>query len=314
MSKSTDIRLAAIDMGTNSFHARFVLVPESGEPVLLDKTKIMVDLAPKKGLGKPLSKQAMKRGLHALQTIKDESEILGMDHIMAYATSAIREASNGKEYLKKLEKETGIRGQIISGTREGELIALGIQGSVELDDEVVLGIDIGGGSVEFIFMNKQEIFAIHSKKLGVARMIKDFVTNDPVLPTELLAMESHFAVEAAPILADIERFDVRKVYGCSGTLRTVFKAVNFYNEQLSSEFYGVDEFNLFYHAFIGLSLSERMTFKGVDSARVELIVPGMQLFHFLLNRSEIEQVYYSAGALREGMIIDMLNGLRSIKL
>jgi len=108
-------------MGTNSFHARFVLVPDSGEPVLLDKTKIMVDLAPK-GMGKPLSKQAMKRGLHALQTIRDESDILGMDHIMAYATSAIREAENGKDYLKKLEKETGIRGQIISGTREGQLI------------------------------------------------------------------------------------------------------------------------------------------------------------------------------------------------
>lgn len=313
MNKTSDIRLAAIDMGTNSFHARFVLVPESGEPVLLDKTKIMVDLAPK-GFGKPLSKSAMKRGLHALQTIRDESDILGMDHIMAFATSAIREASNGKDYLKKLEKETGIRGQIISGKREGELIALGIQSSVELDDEVILGIDIGGGSVEFIFMNKHETFAIHSKKLGVSRLIKDFVKNDPALPSELLALESHISVETEDVLADIERFDVRKIYGSSGTLRTVFKAVNFYNEQPTSDFYGVDEFNLFYHAFIGLSLSERMTFKGADSARVELIVPGMQLFHFMLNRSPIERVYYSSGALREGMIIDMLNGIRSIKL
>lgn len=313
MKKSSEIRLAAVDMGTNSFHARFVLVPSKGEAVLLDRTKIMVDLAPD-GVGKKLSKAARKRGLHALLTIKDEADILGVDHIMAFATSAIREASNGEDYLRYLEKETGIRGQIISGSREGELIGKGMKACLDLTDEIVMGVDIGGGSVEFIFMNAEHIFSIHSKKLGVARMIKRFLHNDPPTTEEIADLDQHFKQELSEVIADIERFDVTKLYGSSGTLRTIFNAVLFYNQKEETLFYDLDEFNLFYLAFSGLSLSERMTFKGVDSARVELILPGLQLIHRILNYSPIERVYYSSGALREGMIEDMLEGLRSIKL
>lgn len=313
MKKSTEIRLAAVDMGTNSFHARFVLVPDKGEPVLLDRTKVMVDLAPK-GVGKKLSKAARKRGLHALQTIKDEADLLEMDHVMAYATSAIREAPNGETYLKELEKETGIRGQVISGTREGELIAKGMRACLDLDDEIVLGIDIGGGSVEFIFMNADQTFSIHSKKLGVARLIKQFLENDPPTPEELKKMDRHIRDEIKEVEEDMELYKVSKVYGSSGTLRTIFNAVLYYNQKTWSDFYDIDDFNLFYAAFSRLSLSERMTFKGVDSARVELILPGLQLIHILLNRTIIDRVYYSSGALREGMIEDMLESLRSVRL
>lgn len=313
MKNQAEIRLAAIDMGTNSFHARFVLLPPSGEPVLLDRTKIMVDLAPD-GLGKPLTPEAQLRGLHALQTIRDEADILEMDHIMAYATSAIREANNGEDYLRMLEDRTGIRAQIITGEREGELIANGMRQTVQLDDEIVMGVDIGGGSVEFIFMNRDEIFEVKSKKLGVARLKKGYLKHDPVLPEELAQLSALYTIELQDVIEDIKGFNVRKVYGSSGTLRTAFKAVLYYNEQKEAEFYDMDGFNLFYHAFIGLGLSERMTFKGVDSARVELIVPGLQLMHFLLNKTPIEKVYYASGALREGMIIDMMQGIRSINL
>lgn len=313
MSNHNEIRLAAIDMGTNSFHARFVLVPRKGKPVLLDRTKIMVDLAPK-GLGKPLEDAAMLRGIHALQTIRDEADILQMDHVSAFATSAIREASNGLEYLEKLETITGIRAQIISGEREGELIAKGMRQSVSLGEEIVLGVDIGGGSVEFIFMNKDEIFSIHSKKLGVARLIKDYVQHDPVLPTELLELESLYLKECSDVIEDMKRFKVSKMYGSSGTLRTIFKAVNHYAADQNYAYYKKKDFNYFYEAFIGLDLADRMTFEGVDSARVELIIPGLQLVHFLLNRTPISQVYYASGALREGMIAEMLEGINQMRI
>jgi len=308
-----EIRLAAIDMGTNSFHARFVLVPPKGKPVLLDRTKIMVDLAPK-GTAQPLDEAAMLRGIHALQTIRDEADILQMDYVSAFATSAIRDASNGDSYLNKLEEITGIRAQIISGEREGELIAKGMRQNVTLDEEIVLGVDIGGGSVEFIFMNRDKIFNIHSRKLGVARLIKDYILNDPVQPSELLELEALYMRECEAVLEDIKRYEVSKMYGSSGTLRTIFKAVNYYAEDQNAAFYVQKDFNFFYDAFIGLSLGDRMTFEGVDSARVELIVPGLQLVHFLLNRSPIEQVYYSSGALREGMIAEMLESLNEAKV
>ncbi|MFN2262609.1 MAG: Ppx/GppA phosphatase family protein, partial [Psychroflexus sp.] len=148
-------RIAAIDLGTNSFHAVLVDIYPDGSFRTVNKLKEMVILA-EKGLEDRLSRKAMDRGLEALRRIKFLCDSHNVETILAYATSAIREAENGGDFIKEAEEETGVRIRAISGKMEAEMIGLAVRHSIALEDEMVLMADIGGGSVEFIIGNNQK--------------------------------------------------------------------------------------------------------------------------------------------------------------
>lgn len=150
-------RIAAIDLGTNSFHAVIVDIFSDGSFRKVDDLKEMVELA-KGGLGKKLSDPAFERGINALQKIKVLCESYKAERILAYATSAIREAENGGEFVQKSIDQLGIKIHAIPGVMEAELIGYAVQHGVRLTEEPVLIVDIGGGSVEFILGNSREFF------------------------------------------------------------------------------------------------------------------------------------------------------------
>ncbi|MFA6945692.1 MAG: exopolyphosphatase, partial [Pedobacter sp.] len=105
--------------------------------------------------------------------------------IRAVATSALRTASNGEEFLAKVSSETGIEAEIIGGDREAALIYQGVHGAINMTEEKCLIMDIGGGSVEFIICNKEKIFWKMSYDIGVARLIEHFFNSDPISETDI---------------------------------------------------------------------------------------------------------------------------------
>ena len=157
-------RIAAIDLGTNSFHAVIVDIFSDGSFRKVDDLKEMVELA-KGGLGKRLSDSAFERGINALRKIKVLCESYKAERILAYATSAIREAENGGEFVQKSIDQLGIKIHAIPGVMEAELIGYAVQHGVRLNEEPVLMVDIGGGSVEFILGNAEEFFFLPVRKL-----------------------------------------------------------------------------------------------------------------------------------------------------
>jgi len=181
-------RIAAIDLGTNSFHAVLVDIYPDGSFRTVDKLKEMVILA-EKGMENKLSEEAMQRGLDAMKRIKFLCDSMHVEEIIAFATSAIREATNGGDFIQRMKAESGIKVRAIPGSKEAALIGLAVQHSIALSEELVLMVDIGGGSVEFILGNNEEFLYSQSLKLGVARMAAKFVSNDPISKEEIKALK-----------------------------------------------------------------------------------------------------------------------------
>ncbi|MCE9538076.1 MAG: phosphatase, partial [Bacteroidetes bacterium] len=167
-------RIAVIDLGTNTFNLLIVEVSSDKTYELVFQTKISVKLGEggiNKGFIAPLP---FNRGIDALKVHKQTIEKYNVGKVYAIATSAIRGASNGAEFVAKANEECNIDVQVISGDKEAETIYYGVRDAVKMSDEVSLIIDIGGGSTEFIIANKHQIFWKQSFLLGVARLLEMF--------------------------------------------------------------------------------------------------------------------------------------------
>lgn len=304
-------RIAAIDLGTNSFHAVIVDIYSDGSFRTIDKLKEMVILA-EKGMENHLSEDAMQRGIEGLKRIKFLCDSHNVEKILAYATSAIREADNGGDFIQRIGEEVGIIVRAISGKMEAEMIAYAIRHSIALDKEMVLMVDIGGGSVEFIVGNIDSFIHFSSLKLGVARMAAQFVDSDPISEKEVSALSNHYKKELKSVAAVLKDHPVVTMIGSSGTMENIATMV-INSKKSSAEPTTLNEllispkdFHSFYKDFIMLEKTERLKVKGLEEKRVAIINPGMVLVKFLIDEFNIENIKISEGALRDGMILNFI--------
>lgn len=300
-------RLAAIDLGTNSFHAVIADVYSDGSFRTLDTLKEMVELA--KGAGEHrISEAAFKRGMKALKNIKRLCDSYDCEQILAYATSAIREAENGGEFIQKSIDNYDIKINAIPGKIEAELIGYAVQHGVQLDEKPVLMVDIGGGSVEFILGNDREFFFVMSKKIGVSRMTQLFKPSDPITPKEIEKLEHYYADQLSEVAEAFAQHRTETIVGSSGTMQNIALMVADRNNKpvdvtLNELEYSAEEFAEFYEDFIKLDQKQRKKVVGMDVKRVGFINTGVVLMNYLIRAFGIKKVKISSQALREGIII-----------
>ena len=173
------MRLAAIDIGTNSVHMIVVRVRPDFSFEVVDREKEMVRLGAGGLDGKKLTPEAMTAALQALSKFERLAQSHQVDEVLAVATSATREAENGGAFLNAIERKTGIRARIITGTEEARLIHLAAVYGVDTPKPAVV-IDIGGGSVEITLGSGREVEFARSFKIGVIRLTERFVDSDPI--------------------------------------------------------------------------------------------------------------------------------------
>lgn len=303
-------RIAAIDLGTNSFHVVIVDIFSDGSFRMVDDLKEMVELA-KGGLGKKLAESAFKRGIAALKKIKVLCDSHEVEKILAYATSAIREAENGGEFVQKSIDEVGIKINAIPGSMEAELIGYAVQHGVRLDKEPVLVVDIGGGSVEFILGNKNEFFFLTSRKIGVSRMTDIFKPVDPITDEHIETLEAHYIEELKSVEAALRKNPTKTIIGSSGTMQNIGLMIAnrkglATNVTLNELEFTADDFFAFYSEFIKKTRQQRLEVTGLDEKRVGFINTGVVLVNLLIRKFDIEKVKISTQALREGIIIRYL--------
>lgn len=300
-------RIAAIDLGTNSFHLLIVDIHSDGSFQKVDDLKEMVQLA-KKGLGKKLTEAAMKRGYKALQNFKILCESYHVEDILAFATSAIREAENGGDFIQRCADGLGIKVRAIPGRVEAEMIGHAIQHGIKLGKNPVLMVDIGGGSVEFIIGNEKEFFFVASRKIGVSRINDMFKPGDPITKQEIKNLEDYYRKKLAPVAGAFALHRADTIIGSSGTMQNVANIISVRKglaaEVTLNEFeYTAGDFFAFYEEFIVLNRKQRTKVKGIDSKRVDFINPGVILLNVLLRDFGIKKIKTSVQALREGIII-----------
>ncbi len=301
-------RITAIDLGTNSFHAIIADLYDDGHFEIVDALKEMVIMA-EKGVGKELTPGAMERGVAALRKFSNLSEGRQSEAIIAYATSAVREATNGGEFIQRVIDEVGLKINAISGLMEAELIAYGVQHGVTIGSTPVLMADIGGGSVEFIVGTQDTTSYLTSKKIGVARLAAMFLENDPITPTEVEAIQEYIEKTLDPMQQQIGRLPSGLMIGSSGTYQTIAAMIdarrpNGHGGVITNEFeFTWTEFKALFDEFLYLPKKKRLKVDGLEEKRSELILPGMILVHSIMRVFNVERVKISTQALREGILI-----------
>src|SRR5438874_4728011 len=212
------MRVAAVDIGTNSIHMIVVQVRPDLSFEVIDREKQMVRLCAGGLDGRALTPEAMHAALQVLSKFRRLAESHKVDEVIAVATSATREAVNGGEFLQAVAQQTGIRPKVISGTEEARLIHLAAVYGVSVPGDVAVVIDIGGGSVEVTRGAGPSVELGRSFKLGVIRLTERFVKTDPLEPRAERKLVRHLDAEIGKYLQQIARAGFERVIGTSGTI------------------------------------------------------------------------------------------------
>src|SRR5262245_4953865 len=212
------IRLAAIDIGTNSVHMIVVRVRPDMSFEVIDREKEMVRLGAGGLDGKKLTPEAMHAALQVLSKFRRLAESHRVDELVAVATSAVREAENGGEFLHTITQQTGIRARLISGTEEARLIHMAAAYGTSMPGDVAVVVDIGGGSVEITRGLGANMDLGRSFKLGVIRLTERFVKTDPISPRDERKLIKHVENELGAYLDKIRQSGFDRLVGTSGTI------------------------------------------------------------------------------------------------
>ncbi|NTW56779.1 MAG: Ppx/GppA family phosphatase [Chlorobiaceae bacterium] len=307
------LRVAAIDLGTNSFH--MVIVEESSEKgiVEIDRVKDMICIGRGSLSTKMLEEEAMQAGIAALKNFLVLASQLGVaqENIIAFATSAIRESRNQDEFLRRVREETGLQVKVISGREEAEFIYYGVRNAVTMGKDSDLIFDIGGGSVEFVIVNRKGVQLLESRKIGVARMLERFVTSDPIMPNEIKLLEQFFAAEMVTAVEKASKLKVSRAIASSGTAQNIARMIRSMkgletDVSLNNSVFSYRDFRALYKAVLPLGASDRKKMTGLDEKRVDLIVPGLILFDMIFRLFGFSEITISDSALREGMVLHFL--------
>jgi len=319
--------LAAIDIGTNSFHmviARVGEVAEDGSPVgpafeVIAREKDMVRLGSSSGDMKELSEEAIDRGVASLQRLAKIAAIHDAD-ICAVATSAVREADNSDVFIERARLEAGIDVEVIAGTEEARLIHLGVLQAVPVFDRRLVLIDIGGGSTEILVGEQGEVLAAGSMKLGAIRLTRRFFAGDQLHPGAVEACRRHVRSALSPMVREVERHGFGVAIASSGTAETIAALVNaargksmprtFNNFVMNS-----DEINQAVQKIIDAgSVSARRDIPGMDPSRADIILGGAIVLEQAVAELGIDEIVISDYALREGALLDALSRRRGATL
>ncbi len=307
------LRVAAIDLGTNSFHMIVVEYGGGKGIVEIDRVKDMICIGRGSISTKMLDEEAMQSGVAALKNFL----VLALQHgvapenVIAFATSAIREARNQDVFLRKVRDETGLKVKVISGREEAEFIYYGVRNAVQLGVEPDLLFDIGGGSVEFVIATREGVQLLESRKIGVARMLERFVPNDPMTPSDIKLLEQFFAAEMVSAVERATELKVHRAIASSGTAQNIARMIRSMSGvesdlPLNNSVFTRSEFQKLYRAVLPLGSADRRKMTGLDEKRVDLIVPGLILVDMIFRCFNLSEIVISDYALREGMVLHYL--------
>ncbi len=309
------MKVAIIDMGTNTFHLMLAEVTRDSYHIF-HRDRVPVKIGEKGINDNKITDQAWDRAINAIIGFKEKINASDISNIYSTATSATRNAVNGKKLVEAIEKQTGIETQIISGEREAELILKGTRMAVDLGDEKHLIMDIGGGSIEFIIADANETYWMRSFEVGGQRLVEKFHHHDPISETELSDLEKYFDEELSELIEQCAIHQPITLVGCSGTFDTLSdiycaRENHQTNDDQTELPFSIDSFDGIYQDLITKSRSERLAIEGMIEMRVDMIVVASALIDYLIRTINIQGIRVSAYALKEGVLFDTIDSVRN---
>ncbi|HEV8661116.1 MAG TPA: Ppx/GppA phosphatase family protein [Thermoanaerobaculia bacterium] len=303
-------RIAAIDVGTNSIHMIIAEAERNGYRVI-DKEKEMVQLGRGSLEGRPLTDDAIERGVSTLRTMAEIARRREVNDIVAVATSAIREAPNRRRFLSEVRKHAGIKLRVISGEEEADYIYRAVRSAVDFHGGTALSIDVGGGSVEMIVGTSSEVFFTRSEPAGALRIAQAYGLESSVSDEALKKCRRAARKMLKKTLARIAALGFDFTIGTSGTIATL-AAMAAESQSVTSglRWLSVARLRELITLLAPLTAAERARKFGMDEKRAETIVAGAVVLEQIMRGLEIERLRACDVALREGIVETMLDRLR----
>ncbi len=317
MKKPKNRRIAAIDVGTNSFHLIVAEAsPTTGRFRILDREKEHVRLGSGSSDMKVLSDAAMDRAISTLTRFSDIASSFSAS-IRAIATSAVREALNSEEFIRKVEKKTGIRLEVASGPEEGRLIHLGVLQVLPLYHKKILLVDIGGGSTEFLIGRRRKIHYVNSLKIGSVRLTRRFFPDGTVTPRSVDLCRSFIRGSIEPVARETRKMRIDEAVGTSGTVIALARVIQ--QTAPSKEGRMMNGFRITRREFervVDLALSlrtaaDRATLPGIERQRAEIFPAGLLILERAFSEFDLASIVVSEFALREGIVRDTIEKSRA---
>ena len=303
------MRIAAVDIGTNSIHMIVADVHPDESFEVIDREKEMVRLGAGGLEGRTLTPAAMTPALQVLSKFKRLADAHRVDEVRATATSAIREAANGGEFLATLARQTGIRARVITGLVEARLVHQAALYGVDAGGDAAVVIDIGGGSTEITLGTATSVQLARSFKLGSIRVSERFVRTDPLTAADERRLVRHIRSRIDGFLDELKGAGFGRVIGTSGTTLGIgavaFAAAgrpepaSLHHRALTAE-----QVHRVRRLVASLDLERRLRIPGLDPRRADLIVAGAILLDTVVRRLGVPEITLCEYALREGIILD----------
>lgn len=308
-------RIAAIDIGTNSFHLLVAAVdPKLRTFRIIQAEKATTRLGERDPETGELTEAAMQRGLETLRQFRDLATSHRVEQIVTAATSAVREAPNGRDFLKTILDDLGMEVDLVSGPEEARLIYLGVLSAMPFGDRPHLLLDIGGGSTELILADGRDARALTSTRVGAVRLQRDFVRDDPMSPQHRSFLQAFIQGSLEPAVDKVRRRikpgETPVLVATSGTAMAIGSLAASEEERPPRKLHGYrvtrKSLDQVVDRLIKMTPAQRRELAPLNDRRAEIIVPGALILQTTMKMLGVEDFLLSERALREGLIVDWM--------
>jgi exopolyphosphatase/guanosine-5'-triphosphate,3'-diphosphate pyrophosphatase len=305
------MRLAAIDVGSNSVHMVIAEARHDGRFEVIDRVKEMVRLGRRTFTSGRLERVSMDLAVRALKNFVRLARLRRVERIRAVATSAVREARNRDAFIARIRRETGLRVRVISGDEEARLIFNAVRQALGLDGGPHLLVDIGGGSVELALARDGQAQWMASLPLGVARLTERYLASDPPTASQVRRLEKHLERQLDALMRKARRAGVERAIGTSGTINALVAMVRVARDGEQERLHGLSaaagDIRRLRERLLKLEAAERAELPGADPKRSDLLPAAAVLTDFILERAGVRELSACTWALREGILLAMVN-------
>nr|WP_199075467.1 exopolyphosphatase [Pedobacter sp. ASV19] len=299
------MRAAVIDLGTNTFHLiiadlsnRINVVYKTNSPVKLGEGKINENI---------IIPEAFERGLQTLISFAEEIKNQQVDVVRATATSAVRSAANGADFVKAAKLRAGIDIEVISGEEEAGYIFMGVQATGVIVEPSLI-MDIGGGSTEFILCNPEQVLWKKSYNIGAARLMQAYFKSDPISEADKNIILDHLENTLRELKEACAAHQPLALIGSAGAFETfatlLLKDVEV--KEIASCTLPMAAYKKLAAELIASTHEERAGMKGLIPLRVDMIVLAAILTNYVINEIGLEKLSLSTYDLKMGVLQSLL--------
>ncbi len=303
------MRVAAIDLGSTSFTVVVVDITRGGEMTRVLRRREVLHLGAIVVKEGHLSGEAARASVRAARTLRRAADETKPDIVVAAATHALREATNGAHLLEQLEVATRCPVRLLDGSEEARLVYEGIRDTLPLGDLPTLVCDLGGGSLELAVGSSGDVLWQASFPLGASRLTASMTTTDPVAPDEADAVCEHVRTTIAPAVALVKRrYRFVPCVGTGGSLRAIARMELARRRSPAGSVNGITlpaaRLNALTRRLLKTPRRKRLEMPGMPSRRVDVLPVGALVLATMCDSLDLAGITVSEGGLREGLILE----------